>query len=226
MKLDYKVLYVEDDENIRQNYVAVLRDMFLEVYEADNGLDAYDVYLENKPDIMIIDIDIPKLNGLELLEKIRKIDFNVKAIMLTSYSDKETLLKAVSLKLTEYLVKPIQRKKLFDALNMAIDEIKEFTVSTNKILNLKDGYYWDFISRELRNHKSIISLTKTERGVLEVICKNSSKNKMTTYNELLSAQWNEYGEMTMDSLKTFMKLLRKKLPDETIVNVYGSGYKL
>ena len=112
----YKILFVEDDQVIRENYVTYLKMFFSEVFEAEDGEKAYELYKLKKPDIMIIDINIPKLNGLDLLERIRENDYSTKAIMLTAHSDKSFLLKAVGLKLTRYLVKPVSRKDLKEAL--------------------------------------------------------------------------------------------------------------
>lgn len=226
MLINYTILFVEDDEKIRKNYSEVLRDRFVKVYEADNGLSAYDIYLKQKPDIMIIDIDIPKLNGLELLKKIRQTDLNTKAIMLTSYSDKETLLKAMSLKLIQYLVKPVERKKLFEALDMAMIEAKEFNISSNKLFEFKDNYYWNFLTKELCENGAVVPLTKSERNILDIILSNALKKKITTYDELLYIQWSEYTPSSMNSLKTTIKILRRKLPPETILNLHGQGYKL
>ena len=100
----YKILLVEDEKAIKENYVTYLKMFFEEVYEAEDGEKAYELYKTKKPDIMIIDINIPKLNGLDLLEKIRQNDHSTKAILLTAHSDKSFLFKAIPLKLVKYLV--------------------------------------------------------------------------------------------------------------------------
>ncbi len=140
IQYNYKILFIEDDNDIRKNYVEVLKSTFKDVYEAKDGLEAYDVYTEKKPDIMIIDVDLPKMNGLDFLKKVRQEDLSTKAILFTSYCDKETLLKASILKLTQYLIKPVSRKDLKDAIQLAIKEIENFNISSKKILELKDGY--------------------------------------------------------------------------------------
>ena len=128
----YTVLIVEDDSITLENYALVLENMFETVYRAEDGEKAYNLYQKYSPSIMLIDIDIPKLNGLQLLEKIRKEDHNTKAILFTSYSDKETLLKASKLKLTQYLIKPIKNKELFEALELSIKELKTLLLSQIK----------------------------------------------------------------------------------------------
>jgi len=119
----YKILFVEDEEATRKNYVTYLKMLFSEVYEAKDGEIAYQLYKEKKPDILILDVNIPKLNGLELLEKIRENDYTTKAIMFTAHSDQNFLLQAVSLQLTKYLVKPVSRQELKEALDLAISEL-------------------------------------------------------------------------------------------------------
>ncbi len=119
----YKILFVEDEKATRENYVLYLKMLFNEVYEAKDGEEAYQLYKDKKPDIMIIDINIPKLNGLELLKKIRVNDYSTKAIMLTAHSEQKFLLKAVSLQVTRYLVKPVSRKELKEALNASLNEL-------------------------------------------------------------------------------------------------------
>jgi len=152
-KNEYSILFIEDDVVALKNYSLVLRERFKNVYEARDGLSAYNIYKEKKPDIMIIDVDIPKLNGIELLKKIRKIDHNTKAILFTSYSDTKTLLSASSLKLTQYLIKPVMSKELFSALELSVKEIQSFSVVSSKILTLKDEFFWDIDKHMLFKEK-------------------------------------------------------------------------
>ena len=225
-KSNYSILFVEDDIVALKNYSLALKESYQNVYEAKDGLTAYKIYKEKKPDIMIIDINIPKLNGIELLKKIRSTDLNTKTILLTSNSDTETLLDAASLKLTKYLVKPVSRKELFDALQIAIEEIKSFSVLSNKILSLKNNYYWDVNKHILYNKRDEVSLTKTEKDILSLIFKAGQNNDIVSYENIAFSLWDNYNEAVVSSLKTFVSTLRKKLPEGTILNVYGKGYKL
>lgn len=227
-KLQYKytLLFIEDDNEIRKNYVDILSGTFENVFEASDGVEAYEIYLSKKPDILIIDVDLPKMNGLDLLKKIRLQDFNTKAILFTSHYDKETMLKASILKLTQYLIKPVNRKDLQTALLLAIKEIEKFNVLPKKTLLLRDGFYWNIERNELYKNNSIVKLTKKERDILKIIFANASIHKITTYDALLYPIWDESNELTLKSLKTFMTTIRKKLPEETIINEYSLGYKV
>jgi len=222
--MELSILFIEDDKVIRENYLAFLKQKFEKVYEAEDGLNAYQIYLEKKPDILIIDIDLPKLNGLELLKKIREKDLSTKAIMFTGNTDTSFLLQAAELKLTKYLVKPVSKNELKDALNLVKDEMRNFQVLSKETLILKDNYSWNYTNRELFLNNQIINLTKTEVEILNKLFKNTSST--TSYDELLIDIWETFDASKVDLVKTAIKKLRKKLPCETIVNIYGQGYKV
>lgn len=220
----YKILFVEDDQVIRENYVTYLKMFFSEVFEAEDGEKAYELYKLKKPDIMIIDINIPKLNGLDLLERIRENDYSTKAIMLTAHSDKSFLLKAVGLKLTRYLVKPVSRKDLKEALKLTIDEVLKFNVITVQKIDLPDDYSWDFQLKELKYHNVIVELTNKEKIFLELLF--SHKNRVFTYDEISEYVWGCDESIPLNGLKNIVKRLRKKLPEDTILNIFNEGYKI
>ncbi len=220
----FDILFVEDEKAIRDNYVRFLKRYFANVYEAEDGEIAYKIYQEKKPQILIVDLNIPKLNGLELLAKIRKIDHSVKAIMLTAHTESKYLLEATSLKLTKYLVKPVNRDTLKSALNLAISELSNFEVISKNLISLKNGYLWDLNNSELINNNVSILLTNKERKILCLFFKNI--NKTLSYDEIIMDVWYDYEEDKIDALKTIIKNLRKKLPKDTIQNVFAVGYKV
>jgi len=221
---EYSVLFIEDEKAIRDNYVSYLKKHFKNVYEAEDGESAFSIYQSKRPELLIVDINIPKLNGLDLLRKIRETDRETKAIMLTAHADVKYLLEATELNLSKYLVKPITRKELKDALSCAIDDINNFTITANKRINVKENYFWNNETRELHNGNSLVSLTKTELEIFSFLVLNA--NRVTTYEECIWKIWGEYNDYKTDAFKTLIKNLRKKLPPNTIENVFGIGYKL
>lgn len=220
----YKILFVEDEQSIRENYVTYLKMFFSEVYEAEDGEKAYDIYKQKKPDIMIVDINIPKLSGLELLRKIRENDYNTKAIVLTAHTDKTFLLEATSLKLTRYLVKPVSRKDLKEALKDTIDELLKYNILPIQKINLTGDYSWDFQLNELKHHNKNVELTNKEKIFLKLLF--SHKNRVFTYDEIFEYIWQYEDSISIDGLKNMVKRLRKKLPENTILNVFNEGYKV
>ena len=162
-KKEISVLYVEDEDQIRKKYVQYLKRFCTQIYEASDGEEAYAIYKDKRPDIILADINLPKLSGLNLVARIRENDHNTKAIILTAHSDVEYLLSATNLKLTRYLVKPVSRTDLKDALQTAIDELSNFQVFSKKLIHLKENCHWDPEAMELYIDNKLISLTKNEK---------------------------------------------------------------
>lgn len=221
-KYPYKILVVEDEDLARENFVIYLEMFYDEVYEACDGEEALKIYKEVSPDIMLVDINIPKINGLDVIKKIREKDLNVKIIVLTAHTETEFLMEAVALKLTKYLFKPVNRKELKDALDKCINEMKNFTISSNVIINFEEEYSYNLDLKELRKHNEIINITYKEQLFLELLVRNN--NRLSTYEEILIAMYDD--EATQESLKNIVKRLRKKLPKDTIINVPTQGYKI
>ncbi|MBZ7979114.1 response regulator [Campylobacter sp. RM12642] len=129
----YTILYAEDDLNLANQVIDLLELLDFNVLYAKDGLSALDIYLAKKPDILLLDISMPKLDGLNLLENIRNSDNKIPAIMITALSDKQTLLSAVELNICKYLIKPFDRIKLEDALKKAIKSINNKIKLSNNI---------------------------------------------------------------------------------------------
>ena len=220
----YKILFIEDEESIRKNYIVYLKMLFKEVYEAEDGLKGYSLYERKKPEIIIIDINIPKLNGIELIKKIREKDHNVKVIILTAHTDKSFLIEATSLKLTKYLVKPVSRKSLKEALELVVEELLKYKIVSLQKIELSQGYSWDLGSKELIQYDNVIDLTAKEKNFLDLLI--SHKNRVFTYDQIFEYVWGYEESVSINSIKNIVKRLRKKLPDNTIQNIFNDGYKL
>lgn len=219
----YNILFVEDEKEIRDNYVKYLQRHFSKVYEAVDGADGYKVYKEKQPEIMIVDINIPKLNGIELVKKIRENDQKTKVIMLTAYSDVKYLLEAAELKLVKYLIKPISREELKEALDLAINEFAKFDIVAKDVLHLEDGYTWDCKAELMKYGNTEVSLTNKEKQIMSLLLSNP--NNVFTYDDIIMHVWEDYEDDKLSPLKTIVKNIRKKLPKNTIKNVFGVGYK-
>lgn len=214
-----KILYIEDEEFIRENAVEYLEFYCDNVYEAVDGIDGYEKYKEIKPHIIICDIMMPNLNGLELIEKIRAEDKTTQVIVATARVDTEFLLKAVELRLVKYLTKPITEKKLIPVLEEAIKFIEE---ENTTILNLEENTKYDLLNNTLIQNDTIVKLTKKELLFLEICAKNHKR--AVTYEELENYVWEGY--MTPDAKRSLVKEIRRKLPKDALENISGIGYKL
>lgn len=222
-KKDISILYVEDELEIRENYCNILRKEFLNVYEAEDGEKAFKLFKEKTPEILIVDINIPKFNGLEFLKKVREINKNTKIIILTAYTDTDYLMQSTELNLVKYLVKPVTRREFNDALSLAIKQLEEFEIVNKKILSLEDGFRWDFDKVSLYQNLKEIELTKSEKAILNTLFRNP--NIELTYDDIIFAVWDDFEPTRKATLKTMINNLRKKLPENTIKTMYKIGYK-
>ncbi len=213
-----RLLLVEDDEIARENMYEYLEDSFELIYEAKDGLEAYKLYKQHLPDIIISDIQMPKISGLELVSKIRKEDKKTQIIITTAYCSQEYFLKAIELGLVKYLIKPIKENELLEAINICCSNLE----STN-ILNLKDNYYFDIYNKVLFKNKEIIKLRAKELLLLELLLKN--KNRYVTYKEIENYVW-FLDVMSKDAIKTLVKNLKIKLPLDSLLNLSKTGYKI
>lgn len=205
---EISLLFIEDEKEIRKNYVDALKPLFKNIFEAEDGIKAYELYKEKKPEIIIVDINIPKLNGLELIEKIRQNDLSTKIIVLTAHSNESYLLKANELKLIKYLLKPVKRRVLLYTLETAIKEINTFDITSKNILRLKDSYIWNFNKKSLYKNSTEIELTKKEKDILQTIFQNP--NIELTYDMIIESAWDNYGNSSYQNLKTRIMHIRKK----------------
>jgi DNA-binding response OmpR family regulator len=211
------ILYVEDEEYIRKNAVEYLGRICKKVLEAGDGFEAYKVYEKQKPDIIISDIQMPNLSGLELAKKIRKTDKSIPIIIATAHTQTEYLLKAVELQLVKYIVKPITSAKLKEALSLAYEHL-----SCSNIVKLDEKTTYDTLNKVLLIDDEVVKLTKNEQLLLELLVKNPQR--AVTYKEIENLIWLDEG-MSMDALRTLVRSLRKKLRGDFVENISGIGYR-
>jgi DNA-binding response OmpR family regulator len=214
----FSVLYVEDEDGIRNNIEEILQHLFKETSSAINANEAYTKYLEFNPDLIITDIKMGAETGLDLIKKIRKSDSKTRIIVTSAHTDLDYLLQAAELHLVKYIVKPITQDKLMNALEAFIN-----TYNEDKIYNLTLNWIFDYKEAIVSNGNEIFNLTKKENNFLKLLI---TKNRLITYEELENSVWDEDMVMTANAMRLFIKNFRKKLPENFLKNIQGVGYKL
>ena len=215
-----KILYVEDDDITRENAIEYLENFFETIYEASDAISALKLYEKYKPDIIITDIQMPKLNGLEFVKRIRQKDKKTQIIIITAFSDKDYLLKAIELGLVKYLVKPVREKEFEEALFLCINALEK---DETNIIQLDEITFFDTFNKNLISSNEIVKLRAKELDFLELLIKN--KNRYVSYEEIENYVWND-SVMTKDALKTLVKNIKTKIPKDLILNLTNSGYKI
>ncbi|MDD2698410.1 MAG: response regulator [Arcobacteraceae bacterium] len=123
-----KLLYAEDEKDLREAMKSLIGDEMKEFLCAKDGIEAYEMYKLHKPEIIIFDVNMPYMNGLEVAQKIRETDHDTRIIVITAFSELETLADTTQLELTKYLTKPFSGKDFLEALNLAAHEIDNLKV--------------------------------------------------------------------------------------------------
>jgi DNA-binding response OmpR family regulator len=208
---------------------SIVKNFFKECITASNGQDGIDRYIEyykenNKHiDIVISDMMMPKKNGISLAKEILELNAEQMIIIISANNDSDNLIELINTKVNHFLSKPFDTNMLLDCLRVCCKELKQ---SDNNTVNLRDNFIWDKELKILKQNEDTIKLTKNEITILDLLLNNldrtfSDKNIFIAINGKGTTK-----DLSIDSVKSIIKRLRKKLPPETIENVYGDGYKI
>jgi DNA-binding response OmpR family regulator len=215
----YSLLYVEDEAYVRKAVISFLENQFTKIYEAEDGKEALEIYHDKKPDIIITDIEMPKMDGLEFCKRVRKEDEKTPIIIMTAYSHTEYLLKATELNLVKYLIKPIEEESLFGALKSCFEKIESESPS---VVELGEDYIYDTFNHVLTHKKEIIKLTSSQTLLLDILIKN--RGHTVSYIQLENSIWYDSG-MSKDALRCLVRDIRKFTYKGIIENISKVGYK-
>ena len=222
--MKYRILIVEDEPISLEMLSKTLKEDF-NVLTADNGKKGFELYKKFNPHIIISDLNMPIMNGIELIQKIRELDQNSKIIITTFKDDVQTLLQATELKLFKYLIKPIDFIALKNIIKESIEELNRFNTVALNLINISPTLIWKTSEFELFSNNQIVKLTPKEKKVLNLLLQKP--NQVFTYNEIIYEVWEKNNEIgDRKTLKTMITSLRKKIEDVEINNVYGYGYKI
>jgi DNA-binding response OmpR family regulator len=220
-----KVLLVEDDLTLG----TLLRDYFTEVKELEvewvkNGEDALKQLIKFHPDIIIMDIMMPKMDGFETAKHIKKIDENVPIIFLSAKDMKEDVIQGFTIGADDYITKPFDKDELY----MRMKAILKRTNKAEEADIITFGKYTlDTIQDVLKTPNGEIHLTTKESKLLELLARN--KNQIINRSDALLKVWKEDTYFNARSMDVYISKLRKYLKDDPniqIINVHGIGYKL
>lgn len=137
-----KILVVDDEDIIRESLAFILKKEGFEVSEAANGKDAYEKVMEDSFDLLITDIEMPEMKGIELLEKVKKININTDVIIITAYGSMDTAINALRAGASDYILKPIEFDELLIKLRRLFNVKHLF--KENQILKRELNRHYDF----------------------------------------------------------------------------------
>ena len=213
------ILIVEDEKEIREGVSEYLAEVGYSVISAEDGMQAIELFKNNKIDLVILDIMLPKANGFVVLNKIRQ-ESNVPVIMLTAMSDDYTQIMSFDEKADDYITKPfsiIVLHKRIEALlrrGVKVSENKKWCYGDIEI---------DFEGYSARKNGENIDLKPKEIKLIELLLKY--EGKVLTRAQILDNLWNIEESPNDRVIDVYIKNIRKKLLLDCIVTVKGIGYK-
>ena len=214
-----KILVVEDDKVIREGICEYLSEFGYEMYEAEDGRKALDIFKDKDINLIILDIQIPLLNGLEVLKEVRK-ESKIPILMLTAFSDEEYKISAFSSLADGYIEKPFS----LPVLKVRIDSlIKRYYKEVEKFI-YKDLEV-NFSSYTAKVKDEFIDVNAKELEILKYLLEN--EGHVLTRNQIIDNVWKETEDIPFDRvIDVYIKELRKKLKLDCIITIRNVGYKL
>ncbi|RIA10714.1 DNA-binding response OmpR family regulator [Flavobacteriaceae bacterium MAR_2010_72] len=219
------ILLAEDEPALGMIIKESLETRNFKVLLCDNGEKAFEVYKSHQPEILVLDVMMPKKDGFTLAKEVRAIDDAIPIIFLTAKSQTQDVVEGFTIGGNDYLKKPFSMEELIVRINNLLNRTK--LQRTSEILKL-GGYLFDFPKQTLQfKEDSPIQLTHREAHLLFHLIKN--KNQVLDRSLILNKLWGNDDFFSARSMDVFISKLRKKLQQDEniqILNVRGFGYKL
>ena len=219
-KIKRKILLLEDDNLFAKTLVDFLEESDFYIDCVDDGEKALAKSYENHYDLYLFDINVPKLNGIELLKALRDSDIKIPTIFLTSYKDDYTINECFISGCDDYIKKPFKVNELLLRINAVL---KRTSRVENKV-NISNSCYYDFNSRRVYCNNEDIHLPLKVIQLLELFIQRD--NKTVTTSEIIDKLWSNYEEYSEGSIRLYITKLRNIVGKEKIVNIKKVGYKI
>lgn len=213
------LLIVEDEDKLREGLSTALSPFFLKVINAKNGDEGLKKFKKYKPNIVITDILMPIVDGLDMAQSIKEISKDTPIIVLSAYSERERLLRAIDIGIDKYLIKPIDIEELL----LIFKFIKNEKIGTNGLIIINERYRFDKIKRVLIKDEQEIALTKKELAFISLLIKQIGA--LVLHEDIKRHIWTNE-KVSDTATRTFIKRVRDKIGDDFIKNVPGLGYKI
>ena len=227
MPTSLTLLYLEDNQEIRKNFIEIFKKYFSNILVAENEYEALKLYKSNTIDLAILDISIPEMNALHLAKEIRNIDKKIEIIMLTDYSEKDNLIDAINTQIFAYLIKPLKQKDLDTNLKNVIAKIEN-----KEFIRLSKDYTYNLKSQSLLCKTQKVKISKNEKKLLSYLFENKSSYKSACDISRNIFENTDSKDNLCNNVVQLISRFKKKISDVSgdypffIDTIYGLGYKI
>lgn len=217
-----RVLVVEDNLDLATSIVTSIEQMQHAVDTIDNGLQAEQMLRSEPYDLVVLDLNLPGQDGLQVLKKIRQHGIELPVLILTARADTDSRVKGLDLGADDYLTKPFHLAEL-DARVRAL--LRRHMATSSPIIRLAELSF-DTSSKQAWYKDDELDLTKRERGVLEILIAN--RNKVLSKRQIVDHLFSFHQDVSESAVEIYVHRLRKKLtiPGISIKTIRGLGYSL
>ncbi len=214
-----KVLLVEDEDKLASLLKNAIGDSFYSFTLAKDGQEGLDKFLNISPDIIITDIMMPNLTGLEMAKEVRKIDENIPIIILSAFSESDKFLDAIDIGVVKYFIKPFDPDELLDYIESVGEKLG------SRLIELSDGFAFNLTTKNLYKNSRYVSLSKNESKLVQLLLASSDESYIVDEDMIKESLW-ENEEVSSDRLRTFIRRLRAKTSKDLVLNIKGQGYQI
>lgn len=216
----YKVLILEDDELFLETLEDFLSDEGFIVQTAINGEEVVEFCYENNYDLYLFDINVPKINGIDLLDELRKNNDTTPAIYLTSYKDKEKLMQGFLSGCDDYIKKPVD----LDELLLRIQSVLKRSGKSFDEIVLNEELSFEPNSRRVLKNGNDLSMPSKVIDLLELFLEK--KETIITKEMIIRKLWSYDEDYSEGSIRVYINNLKNLIGKDKIKNIKGIGYKL
>lgn len=215
------LLFISNDSSTKKDLENFLQLYFEKVLYIQSIEKCPKIFKKEKINLILLDVNDTYFVELLFLQEFRKADSQTKIIVLSNLTNTHFLIELITLKLTKYVLKPINLKYFREVILSAIEEIKKEKYDNN-IVHLIDNYSWNIALKKLFKNNVTVSLTKRELLIFKYYCNH--RNEIFSYFDILDILDRDC-EGDINKAKMILKRLKKRLTPEIIKNIYGLGYR-
>ena len=226
-KTRYKILAVDDEQRMVRFIQLNLEQDGFQVITAYNGKEALEQVRTQLPDLVLLDIMMPDINGFEVLKKIREVN-KVPVIMLTAKGEEDDRIQGLELGADDYITKPFSPRELVSRIRAVLRRTKTFQEDQVDLIKVDDRLTIDFSRREVWVDGEKVDLRPTEYRLLYHLVQNAGW--VNTHEQLLSKVWGFEYQDEPHYVRLYVNYLRKKLEEDPsnpkyILTERGVGYR-